>query len=317
MFVFMKVCLIVFVSLFLFLPSCVARETGSVGVEGGMSEVVSPELPDSVGFADEMVLFSRYDMRERMDREIISFCYMHSTTLLMMKRANRYLPEVEKILGEEGVPDDFKYLMLIESNCNPLSVSAVGAAGLWQFMETTAREYGLEVSATVDERYNTAKATRAACAYLRDARKRLGSWSAAAISYNAGQARIQRQMESQGVGSAFDLYLNSETSRYLFRIMAAKVILANPERYGFSLNTNQLYPPLRYTVVGVDSAIVNLPEWAKSQGVTYAQLRDANPWLRRQELANKSGKKYEIRILKKESIYYRGSATRCFLPHCR
>lgn len=296
--------------------SCGARELSTLHTDAGPSAVISPELPDSFLFIDEMVVFNRYDLRERIDRELISFSYMHSTTLLMIKRANRYLPEVEQILREENIPDDFKYLMLIESNANPLSVSGVGAVGLWQFMESTAKEYGLEVTSTVDERYHVAKSTRAACAYLRDARAKLGSWTAAAASYNAGQAGISRQLQDQHEENVLDLHLNTETSRYLFRIMAAKIILNNPGDYGFAFRTDQLYPPYRYKTVVVDTAITDLPQWAKSQGINYARLRDANPWLRRKELVNKTGKKYEIRILTDESIYYDTDDTRCHLPCC-
>ena len=296
--------------------SCSAQEAMVEREVVPLSAVAAPEIPESVSFADELVVFNRYDLRERIDREIISFCYMHSTSLLMMKRANRYLPEVEKILKEERVPDDFKYLMLIESNANPLSVSGAGAAGLWQFMTTTAKEYGLEVTSTVDERYNVALSTRAACAYLRDAYQKLGTWTAAAASYNAGQAAIKRQLEAQGAESTLDLYLNSETSRYLFRIMAAKVIMSNPEDFGFIFRTDQLYPPFEYSTLVVSTPIADLSQWAKEHKITYQQLRDANLWLRGKSLENKSGKRYEIRILSEKSIYYRSGDTRCFLPCC-
>lgn len=309
-------------TLYLLLLIFVATSCRAEGVEGSRGDemfslVQSPEIPEEVVFADETVSFDRYDLRERMDRELISFCYMHSTTLLMIKRANRYLPEVERILREEGLPDDFKYLMLIESNCNPLSVSGVGAAGLWQFMPATAREYGLEVSSTVDERYHIEKSTRAACAYLRDAYRKTGCWFAAAASYNAGQGGIVKQMQRQDAATALDIYLNSETSRYMFRIMAAKVILSEPERYGFCFRPDQLYPPFDYTVVMVDTAVADWALWAKQHKITYAQLRDANPWIRSHELVNKSGKRYEIRILTEKFIRYDIDDIRCLLPHCR
>lgn len=311
--------LILFFAVVLLQPLTACSAQGVLPEDAGIghAQVIVPEIPESVPFADETVVFDRYDLRERIDRELVSFCYMHSTTLLIMKRANRYLPEVEKILEEEGIPDDFKYLMIIESNANPLSVSGVGAAGLWQFMESTAKEYGLEVSPSVDERYNVEKATRAACRYLRDAYSKTGSWFAAAASYNAGQARIAGQLQAQGVESALDLYLTGETSRYMFRIMAAKVILGNPVAYGFFVRNDQLYPPFEYKTVTVSTPIADLPKWAKEHGVTYKQLRDANPWLRKQELINKSGKRYEIRILSKKSIYPDVGSTRCNLPYCR
>lgn len=299
------------------LTSCGASGAMSQDVRTAHVQVIAPDMPHSVEFAGETVVFDRYDLRERIDRELISFCYMHSTTLLVMKRANRYLPEVEKILKEEGIPDDFKYLMIIESNVNPLSLSGAGAAGLWQFMESTAREYGLEVTSSVDERYHTEKATRAACRYIRSAYNNTGSWFAAAASYNAGQGRIATQLQKQYTDNALDLYLTSETSRYVFRIMAAKIILNDPAAYGFVVRDDQLYPPFEYSVVTVNTAIADLPAWAKEHGVTYKQLRDANPWLRKHELINKPGKRYEIRILSDESIYPDYGNIRCYLPCCR
>ncbi|MGM9805837.1 MAG: lytic transglycosylase domain-containing protein [Candidatus Aphodosoma sp.] len=299
------------------LTSCSASGAMSQDARTAHVQVIAPDMPHSVEFAGETVVFDRYDLRERIDRELISFCYMHSTTLLVMKRANRYLPEVEKILKEEGIPDDFKYLMIIESNANPLSLSGAGAAGLWQFMESTARECGLEVTSSVDERYHTEKATRAACRYIRAAYNNTGSWFAAAASYNAGQGRIVTQLQKQYTDNALDLYLTSETSRYVFRIMAAKIILNDPAAYGFVVRDDQLYPPFEYSVVTVNTAIADLPAWAKEHGVTYKQLRDANPWLRKHELINKSGKRYEIRILSDESIYPDYGNIRCHLPCCR
>lgn len=308
----MKTNILVLISL-LIMSSCRADNPDS----RAFSQIISPEIPESVTFAGQTVFFNRYDIRERIDRELINFCYMHSNTLLILKRANRYLPEIEHILKEENIPDDFKYLMIIESNANPLSRSGIGASGLWQFMETTAREYGLEVNSNIDERYNTAKATHAACRYLHNAKNRCGSWFAAAASYNAGQTAIERQLGIQCTEDALDLYLNSETSRYMFRIMAAKIILSNPEDYGFHIRTDQLYPPFGYKTVTVTVPIDDLAAWAKTQGITYAQLRDANPWLRTNQLPNKTGRKYEIRIPTQESIYYDPLDTRCNLPFCK
>lgn len=302
---------------FCLFSSCTAAEESTQNTTLKQSVVVSPAVPEQVVFAGTTVTFDRYDYYERIDRELISFCYMHSTSLLMMKRANRYLPEVEKILAEERIPDDMKYLMLIESNCNPLAISGAGAVGLWQFMPATAKEYGLEVGTTVDERYNVDKSTRAACRYLRAAYEKTGSWFAAAMSYNAGQGAILAQLRRQKVTDAMDLYLNSETSRYVFRILAAKIIMNNPLKYGFCITTDQLYPPFRYSTVSVDSTITDLPQWALNHGITYKQLRDVNPWLRRQELANKSGKKYEIRIISDDSKYQMRNTVECNLPHCK
>lgn len=311
----MKKYLIAILSL-LMLPACRAERAAST-TDSEYAPIVSPEIPEEIVFADKTVTFDRYDLRERIDRELINFCYMHSNTLLTIKRANRYLPEIEQILKEEGIPDDFKYLMIIESNANPRARSGVGAAGLWQFMEGTAREYGLEISPGIDERYNIPKATRAACRYLRNAYTSCGCWFAAAASYNAGQAAIEKQLAMQHADNALDLYLNAETSRYMFRIMAAKLIFANPAAYGFAIGADRLYPPFKYTTIEVNYQIDDLAEWAGKHGVTYAQLRDANPWMQNNKLPNKSGRKYEIRILTPESIHYNPLDTRCNLPFCR
>ena len=202
---------------------------------------VVPEVPAEVRFADETIKLNRADLRERMDREITAFTYSHQLTLLMIKRANRYFPLVEPILKECGVPDDLKYLMVIESNLSPLAKSSVGAAGMWQFMPETGRKYGLEVNANIDERYNIEKATRAACAYLKESYELYGDWMTVAASYNAGQNGITRRLEQQGVDSAMDLWLVEETSRYMFRILTAKQGLENPKAEGFMRRRSQRY----------------------------------------------------------------------------
>ena len=196
---------------------------------------VSLDIPEYVVFAGDTLDIRRYDLRERYDREQLSFMYMHSSSLQIVRRANRYFPIIEPILKREGVPDDFKYLAVIESSLNPLAYSPAKAAGMWQFLASTGKEYGLEVSEEVDERYHVEKATVAACRYLKDARERLGSWVNAAAAYNAGLNRISGEQEKQRVESALDMRLVSETSRYVFRIMAAKAFLEDPQRFGFYL----------------------------------------------------------------------------------
>ncbi len=275
----------------------------------GYMFVTETDIPEKVIFADETIDFRRYDMRERLDREILNFCNMHTNTTLIIKRANRYLPEIEQILKKEGMPDDLKYLMLIESNCNPLARSCVGAVGLWQFMEGTAREFGLTVNKYVDERYDIRKSTIAACKYLKKAYAKYGNWTATVASYNAGQNKISAELRKQKVEHATDLYLNSETSRYIFRILAAKIIFENQTKYGYNISTKALYPPMIYKEVVVDTTITNLTDWARNQGITYAILRDANPWLRANELPC-DGKKYTIRIPDKKWIYYDPSKTK-------
>ena len=266
--------------------------------------VTSPTVPTEVTFDGKKIDLRRYDRRERMDREMNAFTYMHSTTMLLIKRANRYFPIVEPILKANGIPDDFKYLMVIESNLNNVARSPAGAAGLWQFMPATAREFGLEVNDNVDERYNIEKATVAACKYFKQAYAKYGDWMAVSAAYNAGQARISSQLEKQLASHAMDLWLVEETSRYMFRLLAAKEIFSNPQRYGFLLKREHLYPPIPYKKVTVNTPIENLDEYAKQQGITYAQLRDANPWLREHSLKNKSGKTYVLNIPTQEGMYY-------------
>ncbi len=277
------------------------------------SLVVVPEIPEEVHFADEVIKLNRADLRERMDREITAFTYSHQLTLLMIKRANRYFPIVEPILKECGVPDDLKYLMVIESNLSPLARSSAGAAGMWQFMQETGRKYGLEVNANIDERYNIEKATRAACAYLKESYEKYGDWMTVAASYNAGQNGITRRLEQQGVTSAMDLWLVEETSRYMFRILTAKMVLENPKAYGFMLKRSQLYPYIApKTIVTTTQQIDDLTAFAKEHGVTVAQLKEENPWLREYTMNNKSARTYRLRIPDVEALHYDPAKTK---PH--
>ena len=266
---------------------------------------VVPEVPAEVRFADETIKLNRSDLRERMDREITAFTYSHQLTLLMIKRANRYFPIVEPILKECGVPDDLKYLMVIESNLNPLARSSAGAAGMWQFMQETGRKYGLEVNVNIDERYNIEKATRAACAYLKESYGLYGDWMTVAASYNAGQNGITRRLNQQGVDNAMDLWLVEETSRYMFRILTAKMVLENPKAYGFMLKRSQLYPYIApKEIVTTTQQIDDLTAFAKQHGVTVAQLKEENPWLREYTMNNKSGRTYRLRIPDVVGLHY-------------
>jgi len=267
-------------------------------------EYYIPDVPESVTFAGETIDLTRYDMYERYERELTTVCYMHATTMLTIKRANRYMPVIVPILQRENIPTDFIYLVAIESAFNPLAVSPAKAAGMWQFMPATAREYGLEVNADIDERYNVEKATVAACKYLRNAYEKYGSWVDAAASYNAGMQRVAKERERQGVESALDMHLVDETSRYVFRILATKQVLEKPSNYGFKIKARQLYQPIETKTVKVTSTIDDLAEWAKRQGVTYKQLKDFNPWLRTRTLPDKSGKLYHVAIPLKSDMYY-------------
>lgn len=270
-----------------------------------LSMTASVDIPDEMTFAGERTVFDRYDKRERMDRELNSFTYFHSTTLLLFKRANRIFPIIEPILKQQGVPDDIKYLAVIESSLDYRAVSPARAAGLWQFMATTAPGYGLEVGSDVDERYHIEKSTVAACRYLKDAYRKYGSWSAAALAYNGGQGRITGELSKQRVSDAMDLWLVDETTRYYYRMLAVKQIFENPRQYGFVIKPHQLYKPMDFKEVRVSSSVPDLVAFAKQQGVTYAQLKDFNSWLRSTKLSNSSGKSYTILIPTQESLYYK------------
>lgn len=264
----------------------------------------TPLVPQKVTFCGKTIDLTRFDRHERMDRELLAFTYMHSTSIQMIKKANRYFPVVEPILKANGIPDDFKYLMVIESNLNPTARSVAGAAGLWQFMQTTGREYGLEVNKNIDERYHVEKATVAACKYLKDAYEKYQDWIAVAASYNAGQARISNQLEKQQVSDMLDLYLVEETARYVYRIIAAKIMLANPSAFGFRLRATDLYMPIPYKNITVTKGIANLAEWAKQQGTTYGMLKILNPWLRDTFLQNVSQRTYVLKIPTAEGMNY-------------
>lgn len=271
--------------------------------ESDFSEIVNPDIPMSVKFAGKNVDLDRTDMYERFDREITSMAYTHGNTLLTLKRANRYFPVMAPILKEAGLPADLIYVACIESYLNPRAYSPAKAAGVWQFVPVTAKQYGLEVSDEVDERYDVEKATRAAAKYLRQAYNKYGNWESAAASYNAGQGRITTELDKQGVASAYDLYLNDETSRYMFRLLAMKTIMEHPSSFGFRIRPNQLYQPVEYKVVNVSGPVEDWVLWAKSHGITYAQLREVNPWIRARKLTNKAGKTYQVRVPKQSSLY--------------
>ncbi len=267
-----------------------------------LAAVRNPKVPQKVTFADATVDLDRIDMFERLDRELTSMAYTHGNTLLTIKRANRYFPEMAPILKEEGVPLDLLYLACIESTLNNRALSPAKAAGFWQFMPSTAKEYGLEVSDTVDERYDVAKSTRAACRYLKSAYKKYGNWESAAASYNGGQGRISSELASQKAQTAYDLWLVDETSRYMFRLLAMKMIMEDPAAYGFILSADQLYQPLEYDTYQVNTSVSDWPTWAKEHGTNYLTLREHNPWIRAKSLTNKSGKTYTVRIPTEKSM---------------
>lgn len=256
------------------------------------------EVPENIDFSGERVPVNDVDVYERLDRELLVNTYLHSSTILNFKRANKFFPVIEPILKEYGVPDDFKYLAVIESNLQNVT-SPAGAKGIWQFMPVTAKQYGLEISATVDERYHLEKSTVAACKYLIDAKEKFGSWTLAAASYNAGMNGINTKLSKQEVEDYYNLLLNSETSRYLFRIIAVKQIMQNPEKYGFDFEPEDFYQPIPTDKVVVDTSIVDLTKFAADQGINYKILKRHNPWLLGNSLSNSSHKKYEVEIPKK------------------
>lgn len=258
----------------------------------------APSVPKMIVFAGDTIRFDRQDIYERMDRELISFTYMHTNSTLMLKRSERIFAKVVPILRANGVPEDLKYLMAIESNFDPKALSSVGAAGLWQFTKSTAKEYGLEVSSEVDERYHIEKETVAACKYLLNAYDKYGDWMTVAASYNGGQNGISKRIENQRQRKAMDLWLVEETSRYMFRILAAKMFFEDPTSFGFYVREKDKYPvePKPKETVSVSGPIENLVDFAEEHGIRYATLKGANLWLRDSKLTNKAGKTYEIVI---------------------
>lgn len=272
-----------------------------------LAMTTSVEIPEEVTFAGEVTKLDRYDLYERYDREINSFTYFHSTTMLLIKRANRYFPIIVPILKENGIPEDFKYLAVIESSLNPRAVSVAKAVGLWQFMPTTGKEFGLEITTEVDERYHIEKSTVAACKYLKSAYAKYGNWKDVALSYNGGMGRITGELEKQLVYSGLDLWLVEETSRYYFRMLAIKEVFENPYKYGFVIKANQLYKPMEFNKMTVSEGVTDLTTFAKRNGITYAQLKDFNSWLRDRKLtvSPRTPKTYTILIPTQESLYYK------------
>lgn len=261
----------------------------------GMYQIKAVKIPDGINFSGELVPVEKADIKERMDRELLVNTYWQSNTLLLMKRAHKFFPIIEPILAEYGVPDDFKYLALIESGLMNVT-SPAGAKGFWQIMKDTAKENGLEVNSNVDERYNIEKATKVACKYLVKSHKRFGSWTLAAAAYNGGNAGISRRLKSQRVDDYYDLLLGEETSRYVFRIVAVKEIISHPSVYGFKYDQEDLYNLEQTKIVKVDTAITDIALFAQNFGTNYKEIKIHNPWLREPKLNNGSRKLYEIKI---------------------
>ena len=253
------------------------------------------KIPSDLTFAGEKVPTELYDIKERMDRELLVNTYWQSNGLLLIKKAHKYFPLIEPMLKKYGIPDDFKYLAVAESGLENNS-SPAGAAGFWQFLKSSAKEYGLEVNQNVDERYNLEKATRIAAEYLKKSKERFGTWTLAAAAYNAGNARIAKNLKRQQVDNYYDLLLNNETARYVFRIVALKEVLSYPKKYGFEFDEEDLYKLPNTQIVEVDTVITNIASFAKTFNTNYKELKLHNAWLRENKLNNKSRKLYQIKI---------------------
>lgn len=257
--------------------------------------IFPPTIPDQLEFAGEEVPLHLFDVREALDRELLSNMYFHSQTIRLIKLSHRYFPQVTPILDSMGIPEDFKYLMVAESNLSN-AVSPAGAVGFWQLVKGTASDYGLEVNSEVDERYHLEKATMAASEYLLESHEKYGSWTMAAASYNAGRRGIDRQTNRQKLDNYYDLLLNEETARYLFRVLALKLIMEDPDTYGIQISLDDVYEPVPFYTVTVDGPVVDFADFAFEHHTNYKMLKFLNPWLRDNNLTNAARRTYEIRI---------------------
>ena len=260
--------------------------------------VYGVQVPERVTFAGESVPLDLFDVKESLDRELLSNTYFHSQTIRLIKLANRYFPEIEPVLRSNLVPDDFKYLAVAESGLTQ-AVSPAKAVGFWQLLKGTGQEYGLEVGQEVDERYHIAKSTEAACKYLVASYQKYGNWSMTAASYNAGRRGMDRQIQRQKKENYYDLLLNEETARYLYRVVAFKLIFENPSAYGFVIPENELYPVIPTHTVNVDSTVADFVAFAAQHETNYKILKFMNPWLRDTKLTVSGGRSYEIVIPEK------------------
>jgi membrane-bound lytic murein transglycosylase D len=263
-------------------------------------KIYSLELPANLVFAGEQVPMDDIEVKERYDKELLINVYWQSQTLLMIKRANRYFPIIQKILKANNIPDDFKYLAVAESGLQNV-ISPAGALGYWQFLDKTGKAYGLEITEEVDERMNIERSTEAACRYFRQAYMELGNWALVAASYNMGIDGVKRQMQSQKVGNYYDLYLNAETSRYVLRTLALKQIMEHPKHFGFNLLQSHLYSPIATISITVDSTITDLVAFSFEHGANYKELKLLNPWLKKSTLTVTNNRLYTI-VLPKDKL---------------
>ena len=265
-------------------------------------KIYVPHVPDTLNFCGEQVPLKDIDVHERVERELLVNTHWYSATILYLKRANRWFPVIEPILKKHNIPDDFKYMAVIESGLTNV-VSPAGATGFWQFMSSAARKYGLEVNREIDERYNVEKATEAACEYLKEAHLKYHNWTLAAASYNYGLNGVDRQIGRQKTDNYYNLYLNEETYRFVARILAIKEIFKDPKKFGFDLKPDELYPPIETREIVVKSSLKDLADFASKNRINYKILKLMNPWLRNNFLPNKHKKKYLIKIPKDEKFF--------------
>jgi membrane-bound lytic murein transglycosylase D len=273
-------------------------DRASVASNNEVITVASWDFPEEITFAGETVPLTNFDTRESLDREVNATAYRHGSTLLTIKRAGRYFPEIEKILKENNIPDDFKYLACAESDLANV-ISPAGATGFWQIMEGTGREYGMTINKEIDERYCIEKSTRFACAFFRKAYEKYGSWTMAAAAYNNGISGLDEQVEIQKETSYYNLLLNDETGRYLFRILALKLIISDPASFGFLISDKDIYKPIPYTEVSVDTTVASFEQFSRKYDTNYKILKYLNPWLRKPYLTNSTGSVFKIRIPEK------------------
>jgi hypothetical protein len=273
-----------------------ARSDDSKIIVESETKFTAVSIPDKFSFAGEEMPLDRFDIREALDRELLSNAYFHSQTIRYIKLAPRYFPVIEPILKEKGIPDDFKYLAMAESGLNPRAVSPAGAVGFWQFLSGTGKDFNLEINSEVDERYHIEKSTYACCDYLLTSYKKYGNWTLVAASYNAGITRVRRQMERQKMEDYYNLLFVDETQRYVFRIAALKLIVENPEQYNFVIEEKDKYPVINTRDVEISGSVSSFADFAIENGINYKLLKDFNPWLRDDKLTNAAKKKYIVKI---------------------
>ena len=280
---------------FIFLSFSISKNKFITNGTESTYKIYSISIPKKVSFAGEEMSLDEDDLIERMDKEFLVNTYWQSNTILLIKRANKYFPQIEKILIAEGVPTDFKYLALIESGLQNVT-SPSGAKGFWQIMKTTGKEYGLEINGNVDERYNLSLSTRLACKYLKKAKDKFGSWTLAAAAYNRGINGVQNKITNQNQTAYKNILFGEETKRYVFRIIALKNIIESPESFGFYIEEEQMYKPIKYKEIKIDIPLNNLSDFSKDLGLNYKNFKIYNPWLLENHLNNKSRKTYTISI---------------------